>query len=63
MEIEGGGGTISPNAIKEGDNSIVMMQPIPTQRFQLTAKMGNWDGDVMAYATCVGGEAIVDLKP
>lgn len=61
--VMGGGGTISPNAVKEGDSSIVMMGPIPTQRFQLTAKMGNWDGDVMAYATCVGGEAIVGLKP
>jgi hypothetical protein len=57
----GGGGTLSDNAIKEGDSSIVMMQPIPTQRFSLTEKMG-YHGDILAYATCLSAEAIVSLK-
>jgi hypothetical protein len=37
------------------------MGPVPTERFVLVAKMSR--GDVMAYATCIGGEATVSLKP
>ena len=53
----GGGGQIDPI---EG-NAIVMMGPIPTQRFVMVAEMSEPGGDLLAYATCLG-EAKVGLK-
>ena len=55
--VMGGGGQIDPI---EG-NAIVMMGPIPTQRFVMVAEMSEPGGDLLAYATCLG-EAKVGLK-
>jgi hypothetical protein len=61
--VMGGGGSIS--TIQYGgqpsDSSIVQMQPVPTQRFTLTAKM-TASGTILAYATCLG-EVTIGLKP
>jgi hypothetical protein len=61
--VMGGGGSIS--TIQYGgqpsDSSIVQMQPVPTQRFTLTAKMTD-SGTILAHATCIG-EAVIKLKP
>jgi hypothetical protein len=59
--VVGGGGDLSPNSYKHGDSRIIMMQPVPFERFTLTAKM-DWPGTILAYATCVGAEATVSLK-
>jgi hypothetical protein len=61
--VVGGGGSISTIQYggKPGDSSIVQMQPVPTQRFTLTAKMTD-SGTILAHATCIG-EAVIKLKP
>jgi hypothetical protein len=64
FRVMGGGGQINPSAIKgdpTGESSIVQMQPVPTQRFTVTAKMET-SGNILAYATCLG-EAVIGLKP
>jgi hypothetical protein len=61
--VVGGGGSISTIQYggQPGDSSIVQMQPVPTQRFTLTAKMTD-SGTILAHATCLG-EVTIGLKP
>jgi hypothetical protein len=60
FRITGGGGQISTQT-KLGDNNIVTLMPIPSSRLQMEAKMET-TGEIMAYANCLGFEAIVKLK-
>jgi len=61
FRVMGGGGQISTKT-KLGDNNIVTLMIIPTSRLQMVAKMET-SGEIMAYANCIGVEAVVNLKP
>jgi hypothetical protein len=65
FRVTGGGGQISHltggGASLLGDNGIVTLMPIPSSRLGMVAKMET-SGEIMAYANCIGVEAIVKLK-
>ena len=60
FRVTGGGGQISTKT-QLGDNNIVTLMPIPTSRLGMVAKMET-TGEIMAYANCLGVEAIVKLR-
>ena len=60
FRVTGGGGQISTKT-QLGDNNIVTLMPIPTSRLDMVAKMET-TGEIMAYANCLGVEAIVKLR-
>jgi hypothetical protein len=60
FRIMGGGGQISTKT-QLGDNNLVTLMIIPTSRLNMVAKMET-TGEIMAYANCVGVEAVVKLK-
>jgi hypothetical protein len=70
FRVTGGGGQISgvTGAAGEqrrssilGDNGLVTLMPIPSSRLGMVAKMET-SGEIMAYANCLGVEAVVSLK-
>jgi hypothetical protein len=65
FRVTGGGGQISGvtggGASLLGDNGIVTLMPIPSSRLDVVAKMET-SGSIMAYANCLGVEAVVSLR-
>lgn len=70
--VTGGGGQISParapssglfdwNAYDVADNNVVSLNIIPVNRLDAVAKMET-SGNIMAYATCLSGDAEVSLN-
>jgi hypothetical protein len=60
FRVTGGGGQISTKT-QLGDNNIVTLMPIPSSRLDMVAKMET-TGEIMAYANCLGVEAVVSLR-
>jgi hypothetical protein len=65
FRVTGGGGQISGvtggGASLLGDNGIVTLMPIPSSRLDVVAKMET-SGSIVAYANCLGVEAVVSWR-